>query len=131
MYAPASVLENGRTLLNWDRFIITDRTIVVNKPDIVIVDWSHRRAVLVDITMPHDENLVKAEKDKLSKYFDLAHEVTAMWDVDCYPDSCIGEQSQSDKSGPNMSEGFHWCQWFFFSFMFYTSCARNFVWIQI
>ncbi|KAI8429475.1 hypothetical protein MSG28_000111 [Choristoneura fumiferana] len=27
-------------------------------------------------------NLVKAEKDKLSKYLDLAHEVTAMWDVD-------------------------------------------------
>jgi hypothetical protein len=31
--------------------------------------------VLVDITIPHDE------KDKASKYLDLAHEVTAMWDV--------------------------------------------------
>ncbi|KAI8429903.1 hypothetical protein MSG28_000381 [Choristoneura fumiferana] len=38
--------------------------------------------VLVDITIPHDENLVKAEKDKLSKYLDLADQVTAMWDVD-------------------------------------------------
>lgn len=81
-YAPPPVLENGRATLYWDRSIITDRTIVANKPDIVLVDRSERRAVLVDITVPHDENLVKAEKDKLSKYLDLAHEITAMWDVD-------------------------------------------------
>ncbi|RVE50227.1 hypothetical protein evm_005062 [Chilo suppressalis] len=37
---------------------------------------------MIDITIPHDENLVKVEKDKLSKYLDLAHEVTALWDVD-------------------------------------------------
>ncbi|KAI8424045.1 hypothetical protein MSG28_002675 [Choristoneura fumiferana] len=76
------VLENGRALLYWDRSVITDRTIVANKPDIVLTDRSNRQAVLVDVTIPHDENLVKAEKDKLSKYLDLAHEVTAMWDVD-------------------------------------------------
>ncbi|XP_063619204.1 uncharacterized protein LOC134792018 [Cydia splendana] len=81
-YLPAPVLENGHATLYWDRSIITDRTIVANKPDIVIIDRSQRRAVLVDITIPHDENLVKAEKDKSSKYLDLAHEITAMWDVD-------------------------------------------------
>ncbi|XP_061704430.1 uncharacterized protein LOC133515871 [Cydia pomonella] len=81
-YSPAPVLENSRATLYWDRSIITDRTIVANKPDIVIIDRSQRRAVLVDITIPHDENLVKAEKDKSSKYLDLAHEITAMWDVD-------------------------------------------------
>ena len=81
-YAPAPVLENSRALLYWDRSIITDRTIVANKPDIVLVDRSQRRAVLVDVTIPHDENLVKAEKDKVTKYLDLAHEVTAMWNVD-------------------------------------------------
>ena len=80
-YAPPPVLENGRATLYWDRSIITDRTIVANRPNIVLVVRSERRAVLVDITVPHDENLVKAEKDKLSKYLDLAHEVTAMWDV--------------------------------------------------
>ncbi|XP_063544493.1 uncharacterized protein LOC134752733 [Cydia strobilella] len=63
-YLPVPVLENGRATLYWDRSIITDRTIVANKPDIVIIDRSQRRAVLVDITIPHDENLVKAEKDK-------------------------------------------------------------------
>ncbi|CAH2217724.1 jg21325, partial [Pararge aegeria aegeria] len=40
-----------------------------------------RRAIIVDITIPHDDNLVKAEKEKVSKYLDLAHEITAMWNV--------------------------------------------------
>ena len=35
----------------------------------------------MNITVPHDENLVKAEKDKQFKYLDLAREVVDMWDV--------------------------------------------------
>ncbi|CAH2230820.1 jg15280 [Pararge aegeria aegeria] len=41
-----------------------------------------RRAIIVDITIPHDDNLVKAEKEKVSKYLDIAHEITAMWSVE-------------------------------------------------
>ncbi|CAH2267522.1 jg22610 [Pararge aegeria aegeria] len=41
-----------------------------------------RRAIIADITIPHDDNLVTAEKDKVSKYLDLAHEITAMWNVE-------------------------------------------------
>ncbi|XP_050554611.1 uncharacterized protein LOC126911465 [Spodoptera frugiperda] len=68
--------------LYWDRSIITDRTIVANKPDIVVIDRQARRTMIIDITIPHDENLVKAEKDKQIKYLDLAHEVVDMWNVD-------------------------------------------------
>lgn len=81
-YVPDPVLENGRATLYWDRSIITDRTIVANKPDLVMIDRSERRAMIIDITIPHDENLVKAEKDKQIKYLDLAHEIVDMWDVD-------------------------------------------------
>ncbi|CAH2108107.1 unnamed protein product [Euphydryas editha] len=81
-YNPTPFLENSHALLYWDRSIITDRFIAANKPDIVLVDRSTRRAIIVDITIPHDDNLVKAEKEKLSKYLDLAHEITAMWNVD-------------------------------------------------
>ncbi|XP_069358840.1 uncharacterized protein [Maniola hyperantus] len=77
-----SVLENSSALLYWDRSVITDRYIVANRPDIVLVDRSARRAIIVDVTIPHDDNLVKAEKEKVSKYLDLAHEITAMWSVD-------------------------------------------------
>ncbi|CAB3220135.1 unnamed protein product [Arctia plantaginis] len=81
-YVPDPVLENGRATLYWDRPIITDRTIVANKPDIVVIDRLERRAMIVDITIPHDDNLLKAEKDKQVKYLDLAHEIVDMWDVD-------------------------------------------------
>ncbi|CAH2256851.1 jg11010 [Pararge aegeria aegeria] len=43
---------------------------------------SVRRAIIVDITIPHDDNLVKAEMEKVTKYLDLAHEITAMWNVE-------------------------------------------------
>lgn len=43
------IRENGQS-------IIMDRTIVADEPYIALVDWFQRRAVLVDYTIPHDEN---------------------------------------------------------------------------
>ena len=80
-YVPDPVLENSNVTLYWDRPIITDRTSVANKPDIVVVDCLERRAMIVGIAVPHDVNLVKAENDKKIKYLDLAREVVDMWDV--------------------------------------------------
>lgn len=80
-YLPEPVLENDRARLYWDRSIITDRTIPANKPDIVLMDRSQSRVFLVDVTIPCDENLVKAERDKFVKYLELADEVTDMWGV--------------------------------------------------
>ncbi|XP_052744232.1 trypsin, alkaline C-like [Bicyclus anynana] len=76
------VLERGGVRLYWDRSIITDRTILANKPDIVVLDRAQSRVFLVDITIPYDENLVRAETEKKRKYLDLALEVTAMWHVE-------------------------------------------------
>ncbi|XP_045535833.1 uncharacterized protein LOC123721337 [Papilio machaon] len=81
-YTPEPVLDDGHITLYWDRSIITDRTIVANKPDIVIIDRSARHTIIVDVSIPHDCNLVKAETDKMSKYLDLAHEITAMWHME-------------------------------------------------
>ncbi|CAH2260576.1 jg18268 [Pararge aegeria aegeria] len=47
-YGPASVLENSSALLYWDRTITIDRYITANRPDIVLVDRSVRRAIIVD-----------------------------------------------------------------------------------
>ncbi|XP_072943499.1 uncharacterized protein [Epargyreus clarus] len=72
---------NDRYFLASGSWFWWSRTIVANKPDIVVIDRSERHAIIVDITVPHDENLVKAEKDKQFKYLDLAREVVDMWDV--------------------------------------------------
>ncbi|CAH2210653.1 jg12117 [Pararge aegeria aegeria] len=34
------------------------------------------------MTIPHDENLVNVANEKVSKYLNLAHEITAMWGVE-------------------------------------------------
>lgn len=80
-YAPEPVLEDDRIRLYWDRPIITDRSFQYNKPDIVMMDRVQSRVFLVDITIPCDENLVKAERDKFAKYLELADEVKDMWGV--------------------------------------------------
>ena len=67
-YNPTSVLENSCALLYWDRPIITDRYIVANRLDIVLVDRVARRAVIVDVTTPHDDNLVKQKNNNASKW---------------------------------------------------------------
>ncbi|CAH2093698.1 unnamed protein product [Euphydryas editha] len=81
-YTPAPVLERDGVRLYWDLPIATDRTILANKPDIVVMDRAQSRVFLVDITIPHDENLVKAETEKKRKYLDLAHEIVDMWGVE-------------------------------------------------
>ncbi|KPJ04437.1 hypothetical protein RR46_01902 [Papilio xuthus] len=63
--------------------------------------------MLVDVTIPHDENLVKAEKEKVLKYLDLAHEVTAMWrmkstTIIIY--SRIGKWTDSEELRPTSQE---------------------------
>ncbi|RVE41606.1 hypothetical protein evm_013746 [Chilo suppressalis] len=52
------------------------------QPDIGLIDRHERRAVVVVVAVPHDDNLVKAEKDKENKYVDLAREIVDMWDID-------------------------------------------------
>ncbi|CAH2094526.1 unnamed protein product [Euphydryas editha] len=81
-YTPVPVLERDGVRLYWDLPIATDRTILANKPDIVVMDRAQSRVFLVDITIPHDENLVKAETEKKRKYLDLAHEIVDMWGVE-------------------------------------------------
>ncbi|XP_038216605.1 uncharacterized protein LOC119835700 [Zerene cesonia] len=53
-------------------------TILANKPDIVVMYRATSRIFLVDITIPHHDNLVKAESDKRLKYLDLPHDVVEM-----------------------------------------------------
>ena len=59
-YNPTSIHENSGALLYWDHSIITDRYTVFNRPDIVLErEWC---TVIVAITIPYDDNLVKAKK---------------------------------------------------------------------
>lgn len=61
-YSPEPDLENDQAKLGyWDQPIITERTILGNKPHIVLMGRASSYIFLVDITIPHGDNLVTAE----------------------------------------------------------------------
>lgn len=81
-YTPEAVLENDEIRLYWDHPLLTDRMVGANRPDIVLFNKKIKKAFFVDITIPYDENIVKAEKDKIAKYLDLSYEISKIWHIE-------------------------------------------------
>ena len=63
----------------WDMPIHTDREIKANRPDIVVKDYQERKCLLIEVSVPTDDNVSLKEMEKLSKYKDLEIEITRMW----------------------------------------------------
>ena len=78
---PPKVVENDRAKVLWDFQIQTDRMVMANQPDIVVVDKEQRKAVVVDIAIPSDCNIRKKEHEKLEKYQALREELEKAWKV--------------------------------------------------
>ena len=60
--------------------IQTERKVLANQPDIVVIDKQKTEAVVIDIAVPSDSN-IKKEYEKLEKYQGLKEEVERMWKV--------------------------------------------------
>ncbi|KAK7930437.1 hypothetical protein WMY93_006832 [Mugilogobius chulae] len=78
---PPKVVENDRAKILWDFQIQTDRMVMANQPDIVVVDKEQRRAVVVDVAIPSDGNIRRKEHEKLEKYQGLREELEKAWKV--------------------------------------------------
>jgi hypothetical protein len=78
-YQPQPVLENNNFKIYWDRPVITDKTILANRPDLIIINKENKTAKLIDIAHPNDHNLNISFTNKISKYKDLAEEIKHMW----------------------------------------------------
>ena len=64
----------------WNQQVQTDRTILNNKPDIIIRDNEKGTCMLTDIAISGDRNVIK-KADKILKYKDLTIEIQHMWNV--------------------------------------------------
>ena len=73
------VIENGRSKILWDFGIQTDRTILANRPDIIIVDKEKKTCMLLDFSVPSDRNTSIKNFEKISKYKDLEIEIQRAW----------------------------------------------------
>ncbi|XP_076747453.1 uncharacterized protein LOC143421715 [Maylandia zebra] len=78
---PPRVVENDRAKILWDFQIQTDKMVVANQPDIVVVDKQKKTAVVIDVAVPNDSNIGKKEHEKLEKYQGLREELERMWRV--------------------------------------------------
>ena len=61
------VVKTNRSKFLWDSQIQTDRKVLANQPDIVVVDKQKKEAMVIDVAVPRDSN-IKKEYEKLEKY---------------------------------------------------------------
>lgn len=74
-YQPQSLLQNARYKLYWDTTLVTDGGVAHNRPDVALFDKVQKTCLLLDFTIPADDNLRKAYTEKITKYADLAFQL--------------------------------------------------------
>jgi hypothetical protein len=82
-HAPKSVETSqvGKVSVLWNQQVQTDRTIINNKPEIIIPDNEKGTCMLIDVAIPGDRNVIKKEAEKILKYKDLIIEIQSMWNL--------------------------------------------------
>ena len=60
----------------------TDRTILNNKPDIIIRDNETGTCMLIDVAILGDRNVIKKEAKTILKYKELTIQIQHMWNVE-------------------------------------------------
>jgi hypothetical protein len=72
--------QEGKVTIYWNQ-VQTNRTILNNKPDILIRDNGKGTCMLIDVAILGDRNVIKKEAKKILKYKDLITEIQRMWNV--------------------------------------------------
>ena len=78
---PPKVVENNRAKVLWYSSFQTDKQLLANKADIVVVDKEQKRTVVIDVGIPADANIRKKEHEKIEKYQGLKEQLEQMWKV--------------------------------------------------
>lgn len=75
IYEPTTVREGNEIKIYWDLTVQTDPGAEHNRPDMVV--WNKRRksAIIIDFTVPLDQNLAKAYGEKIAKYEILSRQM--------------------------------------------------------
>ena len=78
MENPPKWIENDRAKILWDFLIRTDKMVVANQQNIVVVNKREKKGEVVDVAIPTDSTTKKHEK--LEKYQGLKEELERMWE---------------------------------------------------
>ena len=80
-YTPDPVVENENAKVYWDKTIVTDATVIHNRPDITVINKANKTVSLIDVSIPSNHNIERKYTEKIDKYTDLRREVQLMWGI--------------------------------------------------
>jgi hypothetical protein len=76
---PSTCSARNRYILYWDQSILTDKTIYVNRSDILLIHELEQKANIVDVAVPLSHNVESTEREKIQKYQNLTGEIKNIW----------------------------------------------------
>ncbi|XP_045477891.1 uncharacterized protein LOC123683040 [Harmonia axyridis] len=79
LYVPKALLQNATYNMYWDGTLVTDRAVAHNRPDITLFDKVRKTCLLIEFTIPADDNITRAYSEKVTKYTDLAFQLRKMY----------------------------------------------------
>ena len=74
-HQPLPTAENGEVRITWDMTIYTDKVLKHNWPDITLVHEDTQKWTFIDKAVPADQNITRADEEKVEKYQELAFEI--------------------------------------------------------
>ena len=87
-HEPQPVTANENVTIFYDKPIVLGRYVEGGaiKPDLVVWDKTKKTAKVIEVTVPNDFGLNRAERTKLNKYQDLKNDLRTTWELE---DICI------------------------------------------
>ncbi|XP_067932894.1 uncharacterized protein [Watersipora subatra] len=79
--SPGKVNKNDLAKILWNFYIRTDKHVLANQPDRVVVDKENKRATIIEIAVPNYYNISSKKKEKVEKYLSLGEEIEKCWNV--------------------------------------------------
>ena len=81
-YDPDPLVENDEVKILWNFPVQTDQRVQHNKPDIMIIEKRSRKAHIIDVAVPNDNNIARKHETKIRDYTDLSIEIKRLWDLE-------------------------------------------------
>ena len=82
-HEPEAVVTNNKVTIFYDKVIHTGRYIEGGavKPDILVWNKQERTAKIIEVTVPNDYGLNRAERCKVNKHQDLKNDLRTTWSL--------------------------------------------------
>ena len=80
-HKPLSTVNANDLTIMWNKSIPTSIHIPNNRPDIVIDDCEKRMCILINISVPQDQNMTKITSKKIQKYKPLELKLQKCWNL--------------------------------------------------